>query len=152
MKTFTRRRHTRSGKINGTDGDFVCLYCGAYVTSNSKVSGVHNRNHCPYCLTSRHLDLFEAGDRLSACKAIMKPIGLMSKYGNNKYRQQGEIMVVHLCEDCGSISPNRIAKDDNTSKLHEVLESSDNLSEDLQSYVKQQGLTLLKSSQSHLVC
>jgi hypothetical protein len=46
---------------------------------------VRNRNHCPYCLWSRCLDLFRAGDRLSACKAPMQPVGLALKHTRKKY-------------------------------------------------------------------
>ena len=58
--------------------DFRCIHCNAYVTSERPFA-VNNRNHCPYCLWSRDLDLYEAGDRLSACKARMKPVGLTMK-------------------------------------------------------------------------
>ena len=58
------------------NADFRCQHCGAYVSASRVLSGVSNRNHCPYCLWSRHLDLFEAGDRLAACKAPMRPVGL----------------------------------------------------------------------------
>jgi hypothetical protein len=68
-----------------TFGDFRCAYCRGWVSSASFVSGVHNRNHCPYCLWSRHLDLYAAGDRLSACKAPMQPVALTRKPGRGKY-------------------------------------------------------------------
>ena len=64
-----------------TFGDFKCAHCHALVLSTHLVSGVNNRNHCPYCLWSSHLELYAAGDRLSACKAPMKPIGLTMKTG-----------------------------------------------------------------------
>jgi hypothetical protein len=44
----------------------------------------------------------------------MKPIGLMC-------RNDGELMVVHLCLNCGKVSYNRIAGDDNTYALFELL-------------------------------
>jgi hypothetical protein len=47
--------------------EFKCGHCHAFVSMEPILSGVQNRNHCPYCLWSRHLDLYEAGDRLSAC-------------------------------------------------------------------------------------
>src|SRR5688500_3395418 len=97
-------------------GDFRCAHCHALVSSAHLLSGVHNRNHCPYCLWSCHLDLFAAGDRLSACKAPMRAIGLTMKAGRNKYQpdSRGELMLIHQCTDCGALSINRIAADDDS--------------------------------------
>lgn len=94
------------------------------------LSGVHHRNHCPYCLSSRHLDLFKAGDRLSACKASMRPVALTLKKTVKKYSTQdkGEIMLVHRCEGCGKISINRIAADDSAEVLMDVFERSSSMS------------------------
>ena len=109
----------------GTFEDFRCAHCGHIVSSAHWLSGVNNRNHCPYCLWSRHLDLYAAGDRLSACKAPMQPVGLTSKRSRNKYsRGRGELMLVHLCTDCGDISINRIAADDDAGTLLEVFNAS----------------------------
>ena len=108
-----------------TFGDFRCAHCGHIVSSAHWLSGVNNRNHCPYCLWSRHLDLYAAGDRLSACKASMQPIALTSKHSRNKYnRERGELMLVHLCTDCDNVSINRIAADDDASTLLEVFNAS----------------------------
>ena len=106
-------------------GNFRCAHCGYIVSSAHWLSGVNNRNHCPYCLWSRHLDLYTAGDRLSACKAPMQPIALTSKRSRNKYgRGRGELMLVHLCSDCGKVSINRIAADDDANTLLEVFNDS----------------------------
>jgi hypothetical protein len=108
-----------------TFGDFRCANCGHFVSAAHWLSGVHNRNHCPYCLWSRHLDLYVAGDRLSACKAPMQPVALTSKRSRNKYaRGQGELMLVHLCVECSDVSINRIAADDDADTLLEVFHSS----------------------------
>ncbi|HEY4722578.1 MAG TPA: RNHCP domain-containing protein, partial [Anaerolineae bacterium] len=94
MKTqlATQRIYTRSNGLRNTFGDFVCVHCRNFVSAQAVLSGVRNRNHCPYCLSSRHLDLYAAGDRLSACKARMKPIGLTLKRQSKKYARcdQGE--------------------------------------------------------------
>jgi DNA-directed RNA polymerase subunit RPC12/RpoP len=107
-------------------GDFKCAHCGAIVSSAHFLSGVNNRNHCPYCLWSCHLDLYTAGDRLCACKGQMKPVGLTMKKGRNKYRLEngGELMLVHECVNCGTLSINRIASDDDSSAIVEIFESS----------------------------
>jgi hypothetical protein len=90
------------------------------------LSGVNNRNHCPYCLWSCHLDLFAAGDRLSACKGQMRPIGLTMKKSRNKYRLEagGELMLVHACIECGTLSINRIAADDVPESIMEAFNES----------------------------
>lgn len=108
------------------DTSFRCVHCGAHVITNPMFAGVLNRNHCPYCLWSRHLDLLEAGDRLCACKAPMRPIGLTLKQNRKKYSREdsGELMIIHACVDCGRLSINRIAADDLTDRIFAVYEDS----------------------------
>jgi len=106
-------------------GDFRCVHCGHIVPSAHWLSGVNNRNHCPYCLWSRHLDLYAAGDRLSACKAPMQPVALTTKRSRNKYGSgHGELMLVHLCMHCEDVSFNRIAADDDAETLLDVFHAS----------------------------
>ncbi len=107
-------------------GDFRCGNCGALVSNMHMLSAVNNRNHCPHCLWSCHLDLYSAGDRLSACKAKMKPVGLTMKKSRNKYQlnPRGELMLVHICTDCNSVSINRIAADDDPESVLAVYHSS----------------------------
>ena len=107
-------------------GDFKCAHCHVLVSSAHILSGVNNRNHCPYCLWSCHLDLYAAGDRLCACKGQMRPVGLTMKNGRNKYRREerGELMLVHECTECGTLSINRIASDDDPAAIVEVFRSS----------------------------
>ncbi len=138
--------------IESEDG-FRCVHCGVYITGDAMVSGVQNRNHCPYCLRSRHLDLFEAGDRLSACKAEMKPIGLTWKRSRNKYARAGggELMLIHRCEGCGKISINRIAADDVAETVLEVFEASFNLAADVRSCLTHHGVQILQASEYPLV-
>ena len=107
-------------------GDFKCANCHAIVSSMHMLSGVNNRNHCPYCLWSCHLDLYSAGDRLSACRAPMKPIGLTMKRNRNKYQlsPRGELMLIHECIECISLSINRIAADDDPESVLAVFQFS----------------------------
>ena len=107
-------------------GDFRCAHCRVLVSSAHVLSGVNNRNHCPYCLWSCHLDLYAAGDRLSACKGQMKPIGLTMKLSRNKYRldKRGELMLVHQCMECGALSINRVAADDDSAAILAVFRES----------------------------
>jgi len=86
---------------------FVCKACGKAVIPTG--AGCKHRNHCPYCLASRHLDR-EPGDRAADCGGIMEPIAVW-------VRKNGEWALIHRCKICGSLSSNRIAADDNPIKL-----------------------------------
>lgn len=50
---------------------FTCKVCGRLVVPNG--AGSDHRNHCPYCLTSMHLDI-EPGDREADCGGAMEPV------------------------------------------------------------------------------
>ena len=88
--------------INYSQG-FICQHCGKSIEAD--MHGSHHRNHCPHCLHSRHVDI-RTGDRRSACKGTMEPIGIWIK--ENK-----EWSLIHRCVKCGFIRTNRIASDDN---------------------------------------
>ncbi len=144
--TFTTQRiYTRSNGLRHTFGDFVCLYCHRFVSAEARLSGVHHRNHCPACLASRHLDLFEAGDRLSACQARMTPVALTLKHSPRKYARpgDGELLLVHICEDCGQVSLNRIAADDDNLQILNVLRASGALEPGLRCVLAENGVTPL---------
>ena len=131
-------------------GDFRCANCHALVSSMQMLSGVNNRNHCPYCLWSRHLDLYSAGDRLSACKAPMNPIGLTMKKGRNKYRLDagGELMLIHQCSECGTLSINRIAADDHPDSVMEIFHESRSLPRQIRAACESQGIFILEEEES----
>ena len=82
---------------------FRCGKCRVFV--GQTVSGGKHRNHCPFCLASRHVDLRRPGDRESPCRAVMPAIGVA-------FRADGEQMLVHRCNGCGIERQNRIAADD----------------------------------------
>lgn len=82
---------------------FICENCGRKV-SPLKYGGSY-RNHCPYCLWSKHVDLDTPGDRLSKCYGMMKPVGVFT-------RRTGEYVLVHQCVKCQQVRYNRIAGDD----------------------------------------
>jgi hypothetical protein len=81
---------------------FTCLRCRLHVSGNA--FGTKNRNHCPACLWSRHLD-DQPGDRASPCRAPMEPIGI-------EVRKDGEWALIHRCTACHTLRANRIAGDD----------------------------------------
>lgn len=90
------------------------------------IAGVQNRNHCPYCLWSRHVDWRTPGDRLAGCRAAMRPIGLTARPNRNKYAAErgGELMLIHACSGCDTIVLNRIAADDLTDVMLGLFEAS----------------------------
>lgn len=105
---------------------FICENCGNEVAAEGNI-GTANRNHCPNCLWSKHLDDKESGDRASVCLGIMEPIGLtFKKEGVDKYgkERQGEIMLIHKCVKCGKVVINRLAGDDQTDEIMGLFEES----------------------------
>ena len=76
-------------------------------------SGGHNRNHCPFCLYSRHVDADTPGDRASDCGASMEPVGVFT-------RPKGEEVIVHRCRGCGFERYNRVAADDSYDAVAQV--------------------------------
>jgi DNA-directed RNA polymerase subunit RPC12/RpoP len=130
-------------------GEFRCLHCGALVSVDPLLSGVNNRNHCPYCLWSRHLDLHNPGDRLAACKGKMQPVGLSRKPGRNKYapRRAGELLLVHLCAECGKVSLNRLAADDDPEHLEAVLRAASRLGNQARLKLALTGVSLLDEAE-----
>ncbi|MBQ3528859.1 MAG: RNHCP domain-containing protein [Clostridia bacterium] len=89
---------------------FTCKFCGHEVFPDG--AGSKHRNHCPYCLSSKHLDI-EPGDRASNCGGIMEPVAVWVRKG-------GEWAIIHRCKICGALSSNRIAADDNPMKLMSI--------------------------------
>ncbi|MGH2604290.1 MAG: RNHCP domain-containing protein, partial [Dehalococcoidia bacterium] len=52
---------------------FKCGRCRSFI--EPPVSGGRYRNHCPVCLTSRHVDARRPGDRACPCRALMPAVG-----------------------------------------------------------------------------
>jgi len=95
-KSKRRPRHARQEV-------FKCRHCRQFI--GPLPSGGSQRNHCPYCLYSRHVDDSTTGDRMSTCGASMQPVGSFQ-------RAKGEFVLVHRCLGCGFERFNRIAADD----------------------------------------
>ena len=81
------------------DEGFNCKACGKFITVRD--CGTNNRNHCPHCLSSIHLDNIP-GDRSADCGGIMEPISIY-------VRPDGEWALIHRCKKCGELKINRIA-------------------------------------------
>lgn len=133
--------------------EFECLNCGKKVVDGGLI-GTKNRNHCPYCLCSLHVDLKVSGDRLSDCKSLMKPIGLTFKHvGFDKFAKprQGELMLIHKCSNNDKISINRIAADDDPEMILKVLKSSENINSKERRTLENQEIRLLGKSDKNQV-
>ena len=145
-------RSDRWGR-GSSENVFTCRHCQLKVYTQPIISGVQNRNHCPYCLWSRHVDHTQPGDRMSACKAIMQPIGLTIKHGRNKYgnRWNSELMLIHCCSECGKLSINRIAADDLAERLMGIFHASLQLDLLTRQYLKASGIRLLQGVDHKLV-
>ena len=134
------------------ENQFLCRHCRKFVFTGGEFSGVRSRNHCPFCLHSRHLDLVEAGDRLSACKGVMKPVGLTRKQTHKKYNPQGgELMLIHMCQDCGKLSINRIARDDDAHLIYEYFQKSFLLTAEMKHLIYSQQIALLGEAEADFV-
>ena len=83
---------------------FRCLQCHLDVSMHAP--GTAHRNHCPNCLTSRHVDLRTPGDRIAECGSRMEAIAV-------SVRGDGEWVLIHRCSGCDALSANRTAGDDN---------------------------------------
>jgi DNA-directed RNA polymerase subunit RPC12/RpoP len=131
---------------------FRCCRCKAWVESDPELAGVKHRNHCPYCLHSRHVDQDKPGDRRSDCHAAMRPIGLTLKATHNKYgSQDGELILIHQCLGCGKLSINRIAADDNAERLLVIFDESAGLDLELRVEMATQAIRLLIPDDLNLV-
>jgi hypothetical protein len=82
---------------------FKCKHCRRFVCPLH--SGGRNRNHCPFCLYSLHVDDRKPGDRMSDCGCRMEPIGCFQ-------RANEEYVIVHRCLGCDFERFNRVAADD----------------------------------------
>ena len=82
------------------DENFICEYCGMSVEKLNYTA----RDHCPYCLYSKHVDIMP-GDRANNCLGLMKPVGI-EKY-KNTYK------IIYKCSKCNQLHKNIMANDDN---------------------------------------
>lgn len=98
---------------------FECEHCKYQI--KQPAVGTEHRNHCSRCLYSKHLDEVQPGDRQAECGGLMEPVGLTFKQESDG---PGELMIVHRCVECGKISKNRVAGDDQAESIIKVFEES----------------------------
>jgi len=103
LKYDTKPRRGHQQRRNEAPAWFNCTHCGNSVVPEAY--GTAHRNHCPWCLWSKHLD-DEPGDRASECRGAMEPVAVWARPG-------GDWAIIHRCRSCGELHSNRIAGDDN---------------------------------------
>ncbi len=93
MKTFSK-----------LDEEFICEYCNKLV----KKLNYSSRDHCPFCLYSKHVDI-NPGDRANDCKGLLIPIGI------ENFKQTYKIL--YKCGKCHKEHKNIMAKDDDFNEI-----------------------------------
>ena len=83
------------------DEGFVCEKC------HKEVKPLHysSRDHCPYCLYSKHVDVMP-GDRQNSCKGDLVPINVLQT------SKKGQV-IIYKCAKCNKEVRNIVANDDN---------------------------------------
>jgi hypothetical protein len=83
----------------------------------------------------------------------MKPVGLTMKAGRNKYQRnaRGELMLIHQCTECKSLSINRIAADDDSETVLTVFQQSLTAGHQLQMWCQENGILILTLEDTRLV-
>ena len=117
---------------------FICQHCRTRVPLSAW--GTKNRNHCPQCLWSVHIDE-KTGDRQSKCQGLMAPIGLTTKAIDQ------ELMIVHQCQQCGKINKNRLAGDDDNEAILALVSAESELTKNQSDQLKSTGISLCADRQ-----
>lgn len=95
-----------SGRFTRRVEDFTCGNCAREVRGNGYT------NHCPYCLWSRHVDVFP-GDREETCQGLMEPVGVLVSGDGH--------VIAHRCAGCAVIRHNKSAATDSRAALTALL-------------------------------
>lgn len=94
-------------QFNMIDESFICENCGKKVEKLNYTA----RDHCPYCLYSKHVDIMP-GDRKNKCCGPLSPRGI------EKFKDTYKI--IYQCEKCHELHKNIMAKDDNMDLIIEL--------------------------------
>lgn len=94
-------------RFNELDEGFICENCHKKVTP----TGYTSRDHCPYCLYSKHVDI-NPGDRQNTCQGLLEPIEI------EKFKDTYKI--IYKCKKCHQTHKNIIAKDDDMNRIIEI--------------------------------
>ena len=94
-------------RFNMINEEFICENCGKKVNKSEYTA----RDHCPYCLFSKHVDI-NPGDRLNTCKGLLRPIGI------EKFKDTYKI--IYKCDKCKKEHKNIVEKDDDMNLIIEL--------------------------------
>ncbi len=99
---MSEQKKNQTARFTYNNSAFTCESCGKAVPPNQ----IGCRNHCPFCLTSKHVDLYP-GDRKNPCKGLMEAIGyeLSGKKG---------LVLIFKCKRCGEITKNVATLEDSS--------------------------------------
>lgn len=81
-------------RFSKNDDGFICENCKKAVPP----LGYTSRNHCPYCLHSKHVDI-NPGDRLNDCGGLLVPIQTLPD-------PKKGFIIVFKCKRCGAVVRN----------------------------------------------
>lgn len=93
--------------FNMIDENFTCEHCGKNVEKLNYTA----RDHCPYCLYSKHVDIMP-GDRKNQCHGLLEPIDI------EKFKDTFKI--IYKCQKCQQLHKNIMAKDDDMNLIIEL--------------------------------
>jgi predicted RNA-binding Zn-ribbon protein involved in translation (DUF1610 family) len=96
-------------KINES---FVCINCKRTIDPARKTC----RNHCPFCLTSLHVDGNIPGDRAAECWWIMRPKNYEIKHWKKR--------ILFCCEKCGKEHWNKMLDEDDVDVLLSIIKKN----------------------------
>jgi hypothetical protein len=85
--------------------DFTCEQC------DHQVKGTGYTDHCPHCLTSKHVDN-NPGDRENSCCGLMKIERIEI--------ERGEYILNYYCTVCGAKKRNKVQEEDNFDELIKI--------------------------------
>lgn len=89
--------------------DFACEKCG------HAVKGSGYTNHCPKCLTSKHVDIYP-GDRAASCGGMMEPVSVGI--------EKNEHFIAYRCLQCGHEKRNKVSENDDFDAVLRVAQFS----------------------------
>ena len=91
-------------KFNMIDEEFICENCNKNVPKLNYSA----RDHCPYCLFSKHVDI-NPGDRNNQCQGLLEPIDI------EKFKSTYKI--IYKCKKCSELHKNIMADDDDLNEI-----------------------------------
>lgn len=100
---------TGSGLFTHINTGFRCEHCGKDVPPADRGC----RNHCPFCLTSKHVDI-NPGDRANTCLGLLRAVS---------YELDGKkgIILSFQCAKCGARTRNKALRAGSTPDNYEKI-------------------------------